>query len=147
MSGRCPLGGCQPGGSGIGNQVRIGVNIPFQAQTVSNFFLAFANDLSILPVINKIDLPGADPDSVKEQLLTMFDVDPDDVAAISAKLGFGVANLLDKVVEGVPPPKTLGSEAPLRILLFDSWFNRWQGAVLLVQVADGVLRVGQVGER
>ena len=98
-------------------------------------------------MINKIDLPGADPDAVKEQLLTMFDVDPDDVAAISAKLGFGVANLLDKVVEGVPPPKTLGPEAPLRILLFDSWFNRWQGAVLLVQVADGVLRVGQVGER
>ena len=98
-------------------------------------------------MINKIDLPGADPDAVKEQLLTMFDVDPDDVAAISAKLGIGVANLLDKVVEGVPPPKTLGSEAPLRILLFDSWFNRWQGAVLLVQVADGVLRVGQVGER
>ena len=76
----------------------------------------------------------------------MFDVDPDDVAAISAKLGIGVADLLDRVVEGVPPPKTLGLEAPLRILLFDSWFNRWQGAVLLVQVADGVLRVGQVGE-
>ena len=75
----------------------------------------------------------------------MFDVDPDGVAAISAKLGIGVAGLLDRVVEGVPPPKTLGLEAPLRILLFDSWFNRWQGAVLLVQVADGVLRVGQVG--
>ena len=76
----------------------------------------------------------------------MFDVDPDDVTAISAKLGIGVADLLDRVVEGVPPPKTLGLEAPLRILLFDSWFNRWQGAVLLVQVADGVLRVGQVSE-
>ena len=75
----------------------------------------------------------------------MFDVDPGDVAAISAKLGIGVTDLLDRVVEGVPPPTTLGLDAPLRILLFDSWFNRWQGAVLLVQVADGVLKVGQVG--
>jgi len=121
----------------------VDANQGVQAQTVSNFFLAFAANLTILPVINKIDLPGADPELVTEQLLTIFEVDPGRVLPISAKLGLGVAALLDRVVEEVPPPTTLGREADLRILLFDSWFDRWQGAVTLVQVAEGVLRVGQ----
>lgn len=112
----------------------VDANQGVQAQTVSNFFLAFAANLTILPVINKIDLPGADPELVTEQLLTIFEVDPGRVLPISAKLGLGVAALLDRVVEEVPPPTTLGREADLRILLFDSWFDRWQGAVTLVQV-------------
>jgi len=121
----------------------VDANQGVQAQTVSNFFLAFAADLTILPVINKIDLPGADPELVTEQLLTIFEVDPGRVLPISAKLGLGVAELLDRVVEEVPPPPTSDREADLRILLFDSWFDRWQGAVTLVQVVEGVLRVGQ----
>jgi elongation factor 4 len=112
----------------------VDANQGIQAQTVSNFFLAFANDLEIITVINKIDLPGADPEAVKEQLLTVFEVDPETVLSVSAKLGLGVRELLDRVVERVPPPTTLGRQAPLRILLFDSWFDRWQGAVSLVQV-------------
>eukprot|EP00092_Neocalanus_flemingeri_P039370 GFUD01042865.1.p1 GENE.GFUD01042865.1~~GFUD01042865.1.p1 ORF type:complete len:642 (+),score=216.87 GFUD01042865.1:140-2065(+) len=117
----------------------VDANQGVQAQTVSNFYLAFANDLEILAVINKIDLPGADPEGVKLQLRSLFDVEQDQVLAISAKMGIGVKELLDRVVEKVPPPSTLGREGNLRLFLFDSWFDRYQGTINLVQVVDGVL--------
>ena len=117
----------------------VDANQGVQAQTVSNFYLAFANDLEILAVMNKIDLPGADPEGVKVQLRSLFDMEEDQVLAISAKMGIGVKELLDRVVERVPPPTTLGTNASLRLFMFDSWFDRYQGAIQLVQVADGVL--------
>jgi len=117
----------------------VDANQGVQAQTVSNFYLAFANDLEILAVMNKIDLPGADPEGVKVQLRSLFDVEEDQVLAISAKMGIGVKELLDRVVERVPPPTTLGTDTSLRLFMFDSWFDRYQGAIQLVQVVDGVL--------
>jgi len=117
----------------------VDANQGVQAQTVSNFYLAFANDLEILAVMNKIDLPGADPEGVKAQLKTLFEVEEDQVLAISAKMGIGIKELLDRVVERVPPPTTLGPEDNLRLFLFDSWFDRYQGTINLVQVVDGVL--------
>lgn len=75
-----------------------------QAQTVSNFYLAFSNDLAIIPVLNKIDLPGADIDKVKQQLENAFEIDPEEVLLASAKTGEGVQDILDAVVRRVPPP-------------------------------------------
>ena len=118
----------------------VDANQGVQAQTVSNFYLAFANDLEILAVMNKIDLPGADPEGVKAQLKSLFEVEEDQVQAISAKMGIGVRELLDRVVERVPPPITFGKEENLKLFLFDSWFDRYQGTINLVQVVNGVLR-------
>ena len=107
-----------------------------QAQTVSNCYLAFGNNLEIIPVINKIDLPGARTDEVKEQLSNLFDIDPGDVLLTSAKLGTGVEELLDAVVERVPALSTRGVEADTRALLFDSWFDKYMGAINVIQVTQ-----------
>jgi GTP-binding protein LepA len=113
-----------------------------EAQTVANTFLAAQHNLAIIPVINKIDLPAARPDEVKAQMENVLAIPAADALAISAKSGLGVEKVLEAVVSRVPPP-TGSAEAPLRALIFDSWFDAYRGAVVLVRVVDGCLRPHQ----
>jgi GTP-binding protein LepA len=112
-----------------------------EAQTVANAFLASSHNLAILPVINKIDLPAARPDFAKEQIENVLAIPADDALLISAKSGLGVEGVLEAVVKRVPPPKG-SSDAPLRALIFDSWFDIYRGAVVLVRVVEGRLTPG-----
>ncbi|MBI3670266.1 MAG: elongation factor 4 [Acidobacteria bacterium] len=107
-----------------------------EAQTVANTFLAAQHNLTIIPVINKIDLPAAQPEFVKEQIENVLAIPAGDALAISAKSGLGVEEVLDAVVRRVPPPRG-SAEAPLRALIFDSWFDSYRGAVVLVRVMEG----------
>ena len=113
-----------------------------EAQTVANTFLAAQHNLTIIPVINKIDLPAARPDEVKAQVESVLAIPAADALAISAKSGLGVEKVLGAVVTRVPPPAG-AAEAPLRALIFDSWFDAYRGAVVLVRVVDGCLRPHQ----
>ncbi len=113
-----------------------------EAQTVANTFLAAQHNLTIIPLINKIDLPNAQPDEVKAQMENVLAIPAADALAISAKSGLGVEKVLEAVVSRVLAP--VGSaEAPLRALIFDSWFDAYRGAVVLVRVVDGCLRPHQ----
>ncbi len=112
-----------------------------EAQTVANAFLASRHNLAIIPVINKIDLPAARPDFAKEQIESVLAIPADDALLISAKSGIGVDEVLEAVVRLVPPPKG-SSDAPLRALIFDSWFDIYRGAVVLVRVMEGRLTPG-----
>jgi len=112
-----------------------------QAQTLSNLFLALDAGLEIIPVLNKIDLPGAEPERRLEELVDLLGVDPDSVLMASAKEGIGIGPILDAVVQHVPPP-TGNAEAPLRALIFDSYYDKYLGAVPSIRVVDGVLRAG-----
>ena len=107
-----------------------------EAQTVANTFLAAASNLTILPVINKIDLPAAQTDFVKEQIETVLAIPAHDALPISAKSGLGVEDVLEAIVARVPPPKG-SAENPLQALIFDSWFDIYRGAVVLVRVMEG----------
>jgi GTP-binding protein LepA len=107
-----------------------------EAQTVANTFLAAGNNLTILPVINKIDLPAAQPDFVKEQIENVLAIPAQDALMISAKSGLGVDDVLEAIVQRVPPPKG-SAENPLQALIFDSWFDIYRGAVVLVRVMEG----------
>src|ERR1700752_610896 len=107
-----------------------------EAQTVANTFLAAQHNLTIIPVINKIDLPAAQPDQVKEQIENVLAIPASDALLISAKSGLGVESVLEAVVARVPPP-TGTAEAPLQALIFDSWFDAFRGAVILVRVMNG----------
>jgi GTP-binding protein LepA len=112
-----------------------------EAQTVANAFLASNHNLSIVPVVNKIDLPAARPDFAKEQIENVLAIPADDALLVSAKSGVGVAEILEAIVARIPPPK--GSfDAPLRALIFDSWFDIYRGAVVLVRVMEGRLTPG-----
>src|ERR1700680_572705 len=113
-----------------------------EAQTVANTFLAAGSNLTILPVINKIDLPAAQPEFVKEQIENVLTIPAGDALLISAKSGIGVEDVLEAIVARVPPP-TGSSEAPLRALIFDSWFDSYRGAVVLVRVMEGRMRPHQ----
>jgi elongation factor 4 len=112
-----------------------------QAQTVANFFLAFEADLAIIPVINKIDQLNADPEGVKTQLKTMFDIDPQKVLLTSAKTGQGLEHVLPAVIERIPHPKGVVN-APLRMLLLDSYYDEYKGVICHVAIVDGVLKRG-----
>ena len=112
-----------------------------EAQTIANVYLAMANDLVILPVINKIDLPSADIDGVKHQIEEVLGLPVDDALLISAKQGIGVDDVLDAMVRQVPPPKG-SADASLKALIFDSWFDSYQGAIVLVRIFDGVVKPG-----
>ncbi|HLZ91059.1 MAG TPA: translation elongation factor 4 [Candidatus Acidoferrum sp.] len=107
-----------------------------EAQTVANTFLAAGHNLTILPVINKIDLPAAQPDFVKEQIENVLAIPAHDALLISAKSGLGVDHVLEAIVQRVPPPKG-SAENPLQALIFDSWFDIYRGAVVLVRVMEG----------
>ncbi|XP_009775375.1 translation factor GUF1 homolog, mitochondrial isoform X2 [Nicotiana tabacum] len=112
-----------------------------QAQTVANFYLAFESNLAIIPVINKIDQPTADPDRVKAQLKSMFDLDPSDALLTSAKTGQGLEQVLPAVIERIPPPPGK-STSPLRMLLLDSYYDEYKGVICHVAVVDGALHKG-----
>lgn len=112
-----------------------------QAQTVANFYLAFESNLTIIPIINKIDQPTADPDRVKAQLKSMFDLDPKDTLLTSAKTGQGLEYVLPAVIERIPcPPGKIDSS--LRMLLLDSYYDEYKGVICHVAVVDGALRKG-----
>jgi GTP-binding protein LepA len=113
-----------------------------QAQTVANAYLAASGDLTIVPVLNKIDMQASRPEAVKEEILTSLGIDPAEVLAISAKTGQGVPDVFRAMIERVPPPAGDPS-APLRALIFDSKFDDYQGVITYVRVVDGVLRCGQ----
>ncbi|KAI0155452.1 GTP-binding protein lepa [Hypoxylon sp. FL1284] len=112
-----------------------------QAQTVANFYLAFAEGLRIVPVINKIDMVAADVDRVREQLETTFELDSSEAIGVSAKTGLNVAEILPTVVEKIPAP-TGDESKPLRMLLVDSWYDSFRGVICLVRLFDGTVRAG-----
>ena len=112
-----------------------------EAQTLSNLYLAFENDLTIVPVINKIDLPVARVDAVREQLMELLGVDENEILLVSAKTGQGAREVLEAIVRRIPPPPG-SSDAPLRALVFDSVFNSYRGAVAYVRVVDGSIGEG-----
>ena len=109
-----------------------------EAQTVANAFLASRHDLTIIPVINKIDLPAAQVDNAKEQIENVLAIPADDALPISAKSGLGVEEVLEAIVQRIPHPVG-SSDAPVRALIFDSWFDPYRGAVVLVRVMEGRL--------
>jgi GTP-binding protein LepA len=112
-----------------------------EAQTIANAHLAIANNLVILPVINKIDLPGADVEGVKQQIQDVLGLDAKDALLISAKEGRGVPEVLEAIVARIPPPS--GDPAkPLKALVFDSWFDNYQGVIVLIRVIDGQIEPG-----
>ncbi|HWE16276.1 MAG TPA: translation elongation factor 4 [Hyphomicrobiaceae bacterium] len=113
-----------------------------EAQTLANVYQAVENDLEILPVLNKVDLPSADPDRVKQQIEDVIGIDASDAIPISAKTGQNVAAVLAGIVERLPPPKGVRN-APLKALLIDSWYDAYLGVVVLVRIIDGALRKGQ----
>ena len=113
-----------------------------QAQTLANAYLALDNDLEMLPVLNKIDLPSSDVAAAREQIADVIGLDAKDALAVSGKTGDGVPELLEEIVNKLPPPH--GNEnAPTRALLVDSWYDSYLGVVILVRVVDGVLKRGQ----
>jgi elongation factor 4 len=112
-----------------------------QAQTVANFYLAFAQGLSLIPVINKVDLPHADAQRAMEQMKDTFELDPHSAVLVSAKTGLNVQALLPAVIDKVPAP--LGDDSkPLRLFLVDSWYSSYKGVILLVRIFDGTIRAG-----
>jgi len=114
-----------------------------QAQTIANFYLAFEQDLTIVPVLNKIDLPNADPERITAQITSLFDFKEDEIIQASAKSGIGIADIFAAIIERVPHPKT-NADLPLKALLFDSWFDEYRGVVALIAVHDGLIKKGDV---
>ncbi|MEO1023194.1 MAG: translation elongation factor 4 [Bacteroidota bacterium] len=112
-----------------------------EAQTISNLYQAIEQDLEIVPVLNKIDLPGADPEGVGQQVIDLIGCEREDIMHVSGKTGAGVPELLEAIVERIPGP-TEETEKPLRALIFDSVFNTYRGSVAYVRVMEGVLRKG-----
>lgn len=113
-----------------------------EAQTLANLYLALEGDLEIIPVLNKIDLPGAQPDKYAEELANLIGVEPDDCLRVSGKTGEGVAELLDRIVQQVPPPVGQ-AEGPTRAMIFDSVYDTYRGVVTYVRVVDGELSARQ----
>jgi len=113
-----------------------------EAQTLANTYLALNHDLEIIPVINKIDLPSAEPERIREQIEQVIGLDASDAILASAKNGIGIKETLEAVVRRVPAPKG-DPNAPLRALIFDSWFDPYRGVIILTRVVDGSIRKGQ----
>jgi GTP-binding protein LepA len=112
-----------------------------EAQTLANTYLALGQDLEIIPVINKIDLPSAEPERIREQIETLVGLDASEAVLASAKNGIGIEEILEAVVTKVPPPRGKVNE-PLRALIFDSWFDSYRGVIILMRVVDGKIRKG-----
>src|SRR5687767_13019232 len=110
-----------------------------EAQTLANVYVAIDNNLEIVPVLNKIDLPVARPDEIKQQIEDTIGLDASNACLVSAKTGVGVHDMLEAVVERIPPPKA-DREAPLSALIFDSWFDQYRGVVVLVRVMAGTIK-------
>jgi GTP-binding protein LepA len=113
-----------------------------QAQTMANVYLALEHDHAIIPVLNKIDLPSAEPERVRHEIEEAIGLDASDAILASAKEGIGTDEILEAIVQRIPPPRG-DATAPTRALIFDSWFDPYHGAVVLVRVMDGALRKGQ----
>ncbi|WP_182087301.1 translation elongation factor 4 [Aureimonas sp. ME7] len=114
-----------------------------EAQTLANVYLALDNDLEIVPVLNKIDLPAAEPEKAKEQIEEVIGIDASQAVMISAKSGLGIEDVLEAIVKRLPAPKTGDRAAPLKAMLVDSWYDAYLGVVVLVRVIDGELKKGQ----
>ncbi len=112
-----------------------------QAQTMANFYLAFDQDLTIIPVINKIDMAHAEPERVEEELKTLFDFEKSQVIRASAKAGIGIQDILAAIIERIPAP-TSKPEEPLKALLFDSWYDEYKGVICLIAVKNGAIKKG-----
>jgi GTP-binding protein LepA len=113
-----------------------------EAQTLANTYLAINHNLEIIPVINKIDLPSAEPERIREQIEQVIGLDASGAILASAKNGIGIEEILEAVIERIPPPKG-DPQAPLRALIFDSWFDPYRGVIILTRIVDGALRKGQ----
>ena len=113
-----------------------------EAQTLANVYLALDHNLEIIPVLNKIDLPSADPDRVAQEIEEIIGLDPHLALPISAKTGMGVDEVLEAIVAKLPPPEG-DPEKPLRALIFDSWYDSYQGVVVLFRILDGTIKRGQ----
>lgn len=113
-----------------------------EAQTIANVYIAFENNLELIPVINKIDLPAADPERVKNEIEHVIGLDCTEALEVSAKSGIGIKELLDAIIDKIPAPK--GDEnAPTKALIYDSWFDNYLGALALIRVYDGAVKKGQ----
>lgn len=112
-----------------------------QAQTVANFYLAFSQGLTLLPVVNKVDLPHADAPRALEQMKESFELDPEKAVLVSAKTGLNVEAILPSVIENIPAPQGDASK-PLKLFLVDSWYSTFKGVILLVRVFEGQIRAG-----
>src|SRR3990167_2543225 len=112
-----------------------------QAQTMANFYLAYEQDLAIIPIINKIDMANADVEKTKRELHSLFDFTAQECILASGKAGIGITDILDAIIERIPAPKA-DLEKPLRALLFDSWYDEYRGVVCLITVRDGSLKKG-----
>ncbi|XP_054160333.1 translation factor GUF1 homolog, mitochondrial-like [Oppia nitens] len=124
-----------------GAVILVDANSGVQAQTISHFNYALLSELTLIPVLNKVDLKNADPDSVTQQMNKLFDINSSDILKVSAKLGTGVEQLLNEVISRIPAPKA-NTNGPLRALIFDLWHQKFRGIILLIRVIDGCLRVG-----
>jgi GTP-binding protein LepA len=113
-----------------------------EAQTLANAYLAVQSSLAIVPVLNKIDLPAADPERVREQIENVVGIDATDAVLVSAKAGIGIDLVLERIVRDLPPPQG-DPAAPLKALLFDSWYDPYRGVVSMLRVFDGTLRRGE----
>jgi GTP-binding protein LepA len=113
-----------------------------QAQTISNLYLALENDLEIIPVLNKVDLPSANPEEVTDDIVDLLGCDPEEVIHASGKTGFGVDNILDAIIDRIPAPKG-DPEAPLQALIFDSVYNSYRGIETYFRVINGEIKKGQ----
>ncbi len=114
-----------------------------EAQTLANVYQAVDADHEVVPVLNKIDLPAAEPERVREQIEEVIGLDASDAVEISAKTGLGIDDVLEGIVTRLPPPSTGDKDAPLKALLIDSWYDAYLGVIILVRVVDGVLAVDQ----
>ncbi len=111
-----------------------------EAQTLSNVYMAIDNSLEIVPVLNKVDLPTADPARIKNEIEDIIGIGAQDALLVSAKTGIGIEDLVESIVQKVPPPTRGSADAPLRALIYDSWFDSYLGVVVQVRVFDGVLK-------
>ncbi len=112
-----------------------------EAQTLANTYLAIENDLELIPVLNKIDLPSAEPGRIKEQIENIIGLDASEAVMTSAKTGIGIEEVLEAIIKNVPPPKG-DRKAPLKALIFDSWYDSYRGVIVLFRVIDGEVRKG-----
>ena len=113
-----------------------------EAQTLANVYQALDNNHEVVPVLNKVDLPAAEPDKVKQQIEDVIGLDASDAILISAKTGLNIGEVLEAIVTRLPPPKG-DRDAPLKALLVDSWYDAYLGVVVLVRIVDGTLKKGQ----
>ena len=113
-----------------------------EAQTISNLYLAIENDLEIIPILNKMDLPGAMPEEVTDQIIDLIGCDAEDVIPASGKTGLGVDNILNAIIDKIPAPKG-NDNSPLEAMIFDSVFNSFRGIIAYFRVFNGVIKKGQ----